>query len=323
MKVYLENRSATQGVEHNKFYLVETKNNDVFCKWGSVSELQRLANQYTQSGRVKIINCLNKQEAKAKLNEIIAKKQGRGYCIISKNAMRVNSRPTNGIQRKFGIEIETNTNLKIKPLLKKLKAQGVKAKRVAFYTKTTGKYWEVKNDSSCGFEIASPIINGEAGIFDFKLCIDKISQCLTGHHPDSNCGIHITVSTEGFTTQQQVNLIKNFSYAEDHFYAMCNESRQDNDYCKQIGYPLSGNTIAALKKHIKRCWRGSVDLRYFGLNITKLPDCVEFRMFQSELSPRKVARWARACIGFVENAHNQLYSPSALRTAKAFKKLIS
>lgn len=330
MKIYLENRSETRGVEHNKFYLLETKNSDLFCKWGAISSARHAANQYSPAPRVKIIKCNSRQDAISKLKAIQAKKESRGYCVISRNSTRINQRPQNGITRDFGIEIETNTNLSKSKLSKRLRSKGLKTRIINNYVNSDGKKWDIKNDGSCGYEVASPIIHGEAGIFDLKLSVDKIKECLSGHLPDANCGIHITVSTKDLTSRQHVNLFKNFVRAEKRFYEMCNSSRQDNDFCRKMGFSEAYiRSVKTVRQAIRKVEttpyniNGPVALKYYGLNLSKLPDCVEFRMFQSELSPRKVGFWARACIGFVEYCHKEDMTASKFRTKRAFLKAIN
>lgn len=40
--------------------------------------------------------------------------------------------------------------------------------------------------------------------------------------------------------------------------------------------------------------------KFYGFNLSK-PGVVEFRMMESSLSERKIGRWIRGCVGFVES----------------------
>ncbi len=297
MKTLLENRGNKNGVENNKFYELETRNGKLYCRWGTMSRYHDLRNQYTaQSG----ISILDESEYDSKLENKIK----RGYVIITEGSSYVEDRPVenSNVIRKFGVEIETNTNLSKSELKKKLKNRGLAVKVTHSYQSSNGTTWDIKNDSSCGYEIASPILSGKTGIFDLKLATDKIKEALNDDHlPDLDCGIHITVDISDFSKIQIKRLIIGFLKSEHHFFKLCNESRQNNTYCEKYNI-----TNTKLKKCINASTVSRITTilrvdKYCGLNLSKLDEnVVEFRMFQSELNPRKITKWVRTCVGFVE-----------------------
>lgn len=306
MKTYLENRGSKNGVESNKFYEVEIKGKKLICRWGATSKYKELKDVYNSRPGVKIIT----SNATQKYQEQIEKKKKRGYVIVSTDNVQVEARPdSNG--RKFGIEIETNTNISKLDLKNRLQSRGLEVKVINGYENSNGKKWDIKNDSSCGYEIASPILSGDAGIFDVKLSIDKIKESLNDTHvPDSRCGIHITLDVSDLTSEQMKTLIISYLKTQEYFYSLCNESRQNNEYCRK--YPVSNIRNFENKTYLQIAAALRID-KYYGLNLSKYrySKLIEFRMFQSELSPRKVALWLRTCLGFVNAIRSNVISKSS------------
>lgn len=319
MKIYLENRGNTNGVESNKFYELETKNNKLYCRWGSTTRYDELKNKYSICSGIKIIN----SNINSKYNELLNKKQRRGYVVIQQNRTQIENRPS-ATGRKFGVEIETNTNLSKQELSRLLKARNLKVRTTNSYMKSHGDKWDIKNDSSCGYEIASPILSGAQGVFDLKLAVDKIKDALNDSHmPNSDCGIHITVDVSDFNKSELKRLIIGYLKAQHHFYKMCNANRQNNTYCAKYDVSKLASCIrASTVGEIKRILSCS---KYKGLNLTKLDKkVVEFRMFQSELGARKITSWVRTCVGFVEGikCSNTTFTTATKLSTNKFKQFI-
>ena len=319
MKIYLENRGNTSGVENNKFYELETKNNKLYCRWGATNRYSELKNKYNICTGIKIIN----SDINAKYTDLLNKKQRRGYVVIQQNRTQLENRPSS-TGRKFGVEIETNTNLSKVELSRLLKSRNLKLSVKNSYSNSDGSKWDIKNDSSCGYEIASPVLSGAQGVFDLKLAADKIKDALNSSHmPNSDCGIHITVDISDFSQSDLKRLIIGFLKAQHHFYKLCNSSRQSNSYCEKYDISKLNSCIRARNVgEIKRILRCS---KYKGLNLTKLDKkVVEFRMFQSELGARKITSWVRTCVGFIEGikCSNTTFITNSKLTKSTFKNLI-
>jgi hypothetical protein len=319
MKIYLENRGNTNGIENNKFYELETKNNKLYCRWGSTNRYDELKNKYTLRSGIRII----RSNINSKYTELLNKKQRRGYVIIQQNRTQIENRPS-ATGRNFGVEIETNTNLSKAELCRLLKSRNLKTRVTNSYIQSIGDKWDIKNDSSCGYEIASPILSGAQGVFDLKLAVDKIKDVLHNNHmPNNDCGIHITVYVSYFNNVDLKRLIIGFLKAQHHFYKMCNANRQNNSYCVKYDISKLNNCIRSHNVNgIKRILGCD---KYHGLNLSKLDKkVVEFRMFQSELSARKITKWVRHCVGFVEGikCSNTTFTTSSKLTINSFKNLI-
>ena len=141
--------------------------------------------------------------------------------------------------------------------------------------------------------------------------------------PDSRCGIHITVDISDFDATDRKRLIIAFLKAQKHFYSMCNASRQNNSYCKKYDINKLSRCVAA--RSVSKIRSILYFDKYRGLNLTKLnQDVVEFRMFQSELSARKITEWVRTCVGFVEGVKQTqvTFTTASLFTKQTFKGYI-
>jgi hypothetical protein len=95
--------------------------------------------------------------------------------------------------RRFGMELETHTRVDIDEVIRLCEDRGLKINdQRSRYFKSDGAKWDIKRDGSCGYEFASPILSGAAGIFDAKIAVEKIREvCPTA--VNSDCGIHVTI----------------------------------------------------------------------------------------------------------------------------------
>jgi len=290
--IYLEQRSSTKGTEHNKFYEITDNGVRVLTRWGAIGT----------EGKEKLIFTSIKEEERDKVfNATLNKKLKKGYVPITDNGKQVEFRPSrNG--RKWGVEIETHSELSLGDVVEKMRLRKLNVnKRAVGYFKSDGRQWDVKTDSSCGYEFASPILGGEAGYFEAKLAVEKIREvCPTA--VNTKCGLHVTIDVSDFNKEELKKLIIKYLEKQEEFYSQCNKSRQNNKYCtKNPAYLLhmikESNSIdyiiaaANPKGH------------YNGLNLERLKTkkVIEFRMMESTVGIRKVGAWIRFCVDFVDS----------------------
>jgi hypothetical protein len=67
------------------------------------------------------------------------------------------------MSRRFGVEIEFLSTITTDQALASLRAAGI---RVEFegYSHATTPHWKIVADGSCGYELVSPVLEGEAGL---------------------------------------------------------------------------------------------------------------------------------------------------------------
>jgi len=312
--IYGEQRGASGDTEHNKFYEIEDNQEKsvVVFRWGSIAQYAGLKNSYVEGPRCTVISGAPEVRAAAFAKQFKAKFQRKAnpYVQISvtngSSVQKTEDRP-DSVGRRWGVEIETHSNLSVQEIASKMQSRDLEVVvDTGRYFHSTGRQWDVKRDGSCGFEFASPILSGDAGIFDAKLAVEKIQEeCPTA--VNSNCGLHVTVDVSDFSDEQLKQLVVGYLKAQEHFYSECNNSRQNNQYCKRNPTSRIRDIIGMPSSNIK----GIVDLaggwrdhsnRYHGLNFTRTFTIrvVEFRMMESTISPRKVGAWIRRCVNFVE-----------------------
>lgn len=316
-KVYAEQRGATKGVEHNKFIEVVDDGQKVVTRWGPVGG----------KGTSKVIAESSDAEARTKAFDKYVKskceRKESPYTIVTQGDESIEERPSSD-GRRWGLEVETHSRLSPQEVAEKMRERDLVVNvDTGRYFKSNGRAWDIKRDGSCGYELASPISRGEAGIFDAKIACDKIKEvCPTP--VNSNCGIHVTIDVSDHSQEDLCRLIIGYLKAQEHFYAECNESRQNNRYCQR-------NTAAPLQSTSNFnsfAWLfHAVDggNRYHGLNLSRLHEkkIIEFRMLESSVSSRKVGAWIRMCVGFVDGLKKSKvrFKTSETFSAETFKAI--
>lgn len=339
MKVYMEQRGATGATEHNKFYEIEDDGKRVIFRWGSITEYETVKGLYENEKRVKVAiesdDAAARQAVFDKQLKSKSKRKDNPYQVISRSGDGggqevVESRPSSQ-GRKWGLEVETHSNLSIQEIAQKMRDRGLEVNvDTGRYFHSEGRVWDVKRDGSCGYEFASPILSGDAGLFDAKLAVEKIREvCETA--TNSSCGIHVTIDVSDHSNEDLKRLAIAYLKAQEFFYAQCNDSRQDNRYCKRNPTEnmqrMIGHASTDVNSILGWCggWRDHDD-RYHGLNWTRVfsRKVIEFRMMESSVKIRSVGQWIRLCVGFVDGvkAEGTTYKTTKTFTKESFHKLI-
>lgn len=149
--------------------------------------------------------------------------------------------------RKFGVEMEFHKRSRLENgSSRELTAQQVNAALRARCTMpvhgnggTTqsqygGAAWEVKYDSTAGWEVVTPALTmGEDG-----RCAELEAGCgaLGGLRPviDASCGLHVHVDVSDFSWQDLQNLTAMWARYEPFFYSLMPQSRHNNAFCQPI-----------------------------------------------------------------------------------------
>jgi predicted DNA-binding WGR domain protein len=354
-EIYLENRGTVDGSECNKFFKLVEKGTQVWSYWGAIGakgQEKMLLDSQDATERQAIWDKKLKEKLTGKLDKVTGKKNP--YVIISKTGgetreefvqraqrdgtwnaptpvsilppavppvvTRVEARPsTEG--RRWGVEVETHTNLDKLAIIRLMTDRGLKVKDSSTrYFDSTGEVWDLKRDGSCGYEFASPILSGEAGIFDAKLAVEKIQE-VCKNAVNQKCGLHVTVDVSDHNNDDIKRFAIGYLKAQEHFYAECAEWRQHNQYCQRNPMHRIMDAIdSGVERALDACggWRNHAD-RYHGMNFTRTfsHKVVEFRMMESTVAARKVGAWIRLCVGFIDGLKQ---SNVRFKTAEPFSK---
>lgn len=218
----------------------------------------------------------------------------------------------NFTNRTFGIEIEAK-GLTFGSVEQLLRNGGFQVYQTNYMDHSTGSgRWKVKPDGSVsnGFEVVSPILQGEDGIRQACKVLDILDQA--GAHVDKQCGIHVHFGINDWDLSNFKNLFKQYVKYEDALDAIQPVSRRRNNgnYCQ--GFCASSNAtwferIDGAESLQDLRYQLGMDVyhrRYRKLNIDAYwaHNTVEFRHHAGSLNSAKVEAWIRLCSGMIQSA---------------------
>ena len=243
-------------------------------------------------------------------------------------------------QRCFGVELETSQTL-TQDRVKDIIASSDTPRGVSLTNWGASKNnrdWHVKMDASCGggcddwgWEIAS---YKACGVEDL-ISISKVAERLRNHglKVNNNCGLHIHVEVNDFTTHRMGYLLARWMAVEHWLFNSVPFRRGTSVYCRALRHirPLNEKvgvkyTADDLWEHFKPEYKtyGSQDYRRVALNLCnfylekdkqrKRRCTVELRLPEGTLRGVDVKNWVRFFVHLVEtSAHDvklsALHSP--------------
>ena len=205
---------------------------------------------------------------------------------------------------KFGIELEC-FNVDMSVVVTALRnVAGVNAYSSS-YSGREYSVWQVKSDCSIqgnnGFEVVSPILEGEAGIAEVQKVCDTLVSL--GAQVNKSCGFHIHHDATGWGIQKFRNLFKRFVKFENALDSVQPESRRGNAnrYCASVIKTFAEidqcNTVSGLSNLYGNS-------RYFKLNLQSFfrQNSVEFRNHAGTVEAAKVINYIRLTSAMVADA---------------------
>ena len=138
---------------------------------------------------------------------------------------------TQSMSRRFGVEIEFLATVTPDHVVAALQAAGISVQN-SCYTHATTSYWKVVPDGSCGYELVSPILEGEAGLEELNRAATALNSA--GVKVDRRCGFHVHFDASRMSLKAVRNLFKLWLKFEDVLDTFQPESRRgnNNDYCR-------------------------------------------------------------------------------------------
>lgn len=193
--------------------------------------------------------------------------------------------------KKFGIEIEAHGATRSKVLMA-IRAAGISIEDES-YNHTTRGWWKIVSDSSIsgenGFEIVSPILEGEAGLEQLR----KVCEALTSVRAKINksCGTHVHFDAAGMGIGEVKNLMLNYAAYENHIDSFLPNSRRgnNNEYCKSLRNDRAkietANSISGLAT--------AIGTRYRKINLQSFirHGSIEFRQHSGTTEFEKIKNW--------------------------------
>jgi hypothetical protein len=209
------------------------------------------------------------------------------------------------MSRRFGVEIEFLATITPAHAVSVLRAAGIQVEFMG-YTHQTTPHWKIVTDGSCGYELVSPVLEGEAGIEEMKKATTALEAA--GATVNKACGFHVHFDASTMSMKAVRNLFKLWLKFEDVLDTFQPASRRGNTntYCRsnlpQEFADAAGHRGACddAFRRIDAC--GTMDelkqlypCRYRKLNVHSYfrHRTLEVRHHAGTTDPEKIAHWVR------------------------------
>ena len=188
--------------------------------------------------------------------------------------------------RKIGFEVEFSCPVNpLSQINRVLQRMAEPVTLAGYYRHSVGSAWDLKTDSSCGYEIASPIIDSYESLVKASKIVDIVKRA--GGTVNPKCGLHVHVDMNGVNPEKFERVMRFMSRYEDAFFLLADASRQNNTFCRK----LSGQDklIKADPTQFRSAW----DYKHYWLNGTHLSGqgTLEFRLMASHLEAEYIVGW--------------------------------
>lgn len=183
-----------------------------------------------------------------------------------------------------GIEIEFALDHALDVVVDRLDDQGLEA-QVEDYNHQTRDHWKVTTDSSCGYELVSPILT-EATVRSVSPAMRSVANA--GGYVTDNCGLHVHIELPRSTGRDLMDVGLGvaglYHEAYDLLTPMFDQSRIDNRFARF--YEDRDDWMSYL-----------LDERYMAVNLQAIhrQGTVEFRQHQGTLNARRAYAWLNLC----------------------------
>lgn len=211
--------------------------------------------------------------------------------------------------RTYGIEIEITAiqGMTQENLAQALRNGGVNAESER-YNHETRDHWKVTTDSSCGWEVVSPILKGDEGLTQIKQVLSILKEA--GAKVNSQCGIHVHYDIRDLSVDHVKRFLTSYGNNETLIDLIQPQSRRGNNnyYCRSITplitesrvsfYQLDDcNTVEDLANKLAG---GS---RYYKVNLMSYAryGTMEVRHHCGTLNYERIANWIKFNLLLIHN----------------------
>ncbi|WP_187261296.1 amidoligase family protein [Pontibacter beigongshangensis] len=231
--------------------------------------------------------------------------------------------------RTFGVEFEAY-GVDMHRLKAELERQGIEV-AIEGYNHITRGHWKIVTDASItganGFELVSPVLEGEAGLEQVKKACAALKRC--NALINKSCGMHVHFGARNFSLTQWKNLYKNYINYEGLIDSFMPVSRRNNHniYCRSMTNRFSTESEAyaaidscsTVEQIAQKVTRRD---RYYKLNAESFfrHGTVEFRQHSGTIEADKVTSWITFLSNLVEYSKNNVSSQKTLESAAAFNQ---
>lgn len=175
--------------------------------------------------------------------------------------------------------------------------------------RSSGTTWRIVNDSSIspsGFEVVSPILQGEDGIAEVRKVCKILVEC--GARVNRTTGLHVHTDARDLTIDECKNVARRYT---DHVAILDSFFPSSR---RQGGTHGGGNVSTEELNSIRTKEGADCVHRYRKVNLAALcrHGTLEFRQHSGTINADKVEHWIRFCVAFVEASRAV---PSATQTS--------
>lgn len=210
------------------------------------------------------------------------------------------TQPTNNNELTFGVEIEVlrTPDLNRELIEAALQAEGINA-TTQNYNHLDNSGWKIITDSSCGWEIVSPILSGESGISEVKKVSDILNRI--NCKVDKTCGLHVHIGADALGVKKVKSVVRRWLNNEHHLDAIQPFSRRENNnqYCYSLARTFQASGLDHCRK-IETLARYQ-NTRYAKLNLQayRRHSTIEFRHHSGTTDSKKITNWIKFLLDFV------------------------
>lgn len=204
----------------------------------------------------------------------------------------------------FGIEIEM-IHPNRERVAEMLNAAGIECNVVRIGIHSVSRGWKIVPDGSVlrGFELVSPILNGEDGLNQVRT-VGRVLNA-AGAKVNKGCGLHVHHEAVGFNAESLKKVVKIYGRMEKQIDEMMPKSRRENNnrFCQSvIGADL--DYLATRGSHIYS------PRRYFKVNLQSYfrQGTVEFRQHSGTVEAKKMVNWILFTALIVDKARGRVSS---------------
>jgi len=203
-------------------------------------------------------------------------------------------------KRRFGLEYEFCTGIRSVMAETVIEETGQEAITLGYgQTGSNSSAWECKTDSSCGIELASPVLSGPSQL---KIAAEVLIALENKNrfNISENCGQHVHVEINDFSTEQAGILAAYWMKIEQFIMNGTPEHRRTNDYCKMLTKNNS-NILANHSYSPENVLRDMANGRH-AINFQNRTNrgTVEFRFGEMTFNSEVIKNRVRFLIWFVE-----------------------
>lgn len=206
------------------------------------------------------------------------------------------------LMRRFGLELEftKRSNREFLYYIITKSCPNDKVLITSWQKNIDNEEWICKTDSSCGYEVATPVFSTRNDLEKLRRVVDSLNE--NGAKVDKNCGIHVHVECRDLNAHKLLRLVSYWLKSEKIITSMFPDYRKESKFC----CPLSDDL--PLLAELKSCTPLKIisvfsKKRNRSMNIKhcRTRGTIEFRLMEGNLQSENIVNWTLFCLDFYKS----------------------